>query len=90
MTSAVNTFPRAADVVAMSKTNMSLSLFLPLAATDIGLVPRVAYNQTQNKRFKREIPRNLKTLSRSQLQNFYNCLISIRPNLDHEMINMRP
>lgn len=41
------TFPRAADVVAISKTNMSLSLFLPVAATDIGFVPSVFCNHNK-------------------------------------------
>ena len=35
------TLPRAAVVVAISKTNMSLSLSFPVAATVRGLVPRV-------------------------------------------------
>lgn len=39
----VPTFPRAADVVAISKTNISLSA--PLAATDMGLVPSVLYDK---------------------------------------------
>ena len=38
-------------MVAISKTNMSLSLLLPLAATDIGFVPRVTYNHTKHKSF---------------------------------------
>ncbi len=46
--SVMYTFPRAADVVAISKTNISLSLFLPVAATDIGFVPRVFYNHSKN------------------------------------------